>query len=171
MIGPVAAGKVGLLLGAYRAYHGHACTLGELHQGRADASSGADNQYGFGRAVMAAFLQQRKRHLVVGKAYGGLQIDAVGKQMHRIGRRHDIFGIAAATLGKIAGAEQHLASDPDAFHAGPDGGNAAGDVVAGIHGQRGHPFVDATAEEHVGLANAESLCTDLHLAGTGRGNW
>lgn len=116
---------------------------------------------------MAALVQQRVSDLIVREAHGGLQIDIVGQRVHGIRGRDHIVGVTAAALGQVARAQQHLLTDRKALDAGPERGNAPGDVIAGIGRQRRHPFVDAAPDQHVGLPHPECLGPDLHLAGSG----
>jgi len=111
-----------------------------------------------------AFIQQRPRHLIVGKANCGLEIDLLGQQMDGFRRRCDHFGIAAATLRKITGAKQHFLSDPDIAHAAADGLDPARQIVAGVGRLRRHPLVDAAPDQFVGLPNPKRFGADQHIA-------
>ncbi|MGY4594130.1 hypothetical protein ACVWXL_001876 [Bradyrhizobium sp. GM22.5] len=117
---------------------------------------------------MAALVQQRVSDLVVRQAHGRLQIDIVGQHMNGVRRRDHIVGVAAAALRQVACAQQHLLADRKPLDAGPERGDAAGDVVARIGRQWRHPFVDATPDQHIGLPNAaERFGANLHLAWSG----
>ena len=83
--------------------------------------------------------------------------------MDGIRRRGDHLGVAAAALRKIAGAQQHLLPDLDIADAAADGLDPARDVVAGVGRQRRHPFVDAAADQLVGLPDPEGFGPDQHI--------
>ena len=91
--------------------------------------------------------------------------------MNGVGRRHDIVGVAAAALREIACAQQDHLSDLEIVDAGADGSDATRKVIAGIGGQRRHPFVDASPDQDVRLPDPEGLGPDLNLALARQGNW
>ena len=122
-----------------------------------------NHQNAVGRLARAAFVQQGPSHLIVRQTDRIFETDGFGKNVHGLGRRHDIFGIAAAPLREIARAQQHLLADRDPLNPVPDSRNPAGDVVAGIGGQWRHPFVDAAPDQDVGLADAKGLGADLDI--------
>ncbi|MEY9701928.1 hypothetical protein ABIE71_004671 [Bradyrhizobium diazoefficiens] len=99
-----------------------------------------------------------------------MQIDMVGQCVNGVRRGNHVVGVAAATLRQVARTQQHLLADGKPLHAGPERGNAARDVIAGIGRQRRHPFVDATPDQRVGLPDPERLGPDLHLPGARHGH-
>jgi hypothetical protein len=90
--------------------------------------------------------------------------------MNGIGRRDDVFSVAATALGQIARAQQGFLPDRETLDARPERGNAASQVISGVGRQRRHPFVDATADQNVGLTDAKRFGSDLHLPRPGYGH-
>ena len=91
--------------------------------------------------------------------------------MHGVRGRGDVLGIAAAALGKVARAQQHALADGNPGNQRAYGFDLSGDVVARIGRQRRHPFVDAAADQLVGLADAEGPGADQDLPLARRRHW
>ena len=111
-------------------------------------------------------MKQGPGDLVVGEANRLLQVDGLGEEMDRVCRRHDEFGVAAAALGEIPGAQENLLTDGDAAYLGADGAYVARDIIAGVNRERRHPLVDAAADQNVRLADPKRLGPDLNVPGS-----
>ena len=137
----------------------------QIDHGGTDTAGGAVD---INRAHIGAarrFAQQAPGDGVIGNAHRRVEIDPARQRRDDVGGHGVKRGMAAA-----AGAEyQDRLAERDMAHPGADAGDVAGHFIADHRGQVGHPFIDAGAQQHVGLADAEGMRLDQHLAGTRRG--
>ena len=84
------------------------------------------------RIAGTAIVQQRPRYLVVGETDGFLEGYVIGQRMHGVGGSSDVFGVAAATLFKVARTQQHFPANRHSGDLRARGFDISSHIVAGV---------------------------------------
>ncbi len=127
LVGAGSTGHLGLLVAGDSGDHPRALLLGNLHQQRADPTSGGVDQRGLaGPQRIRAAGQIVRRHPLQHDGGGRARVDGRGQQHQQRGGRHGVLGICAGD-----GRRGHAVAGPQIGHGGADGIHHAGALTTG----------------------------------------